>query len=61
MSSVYIVRKIEDYEYGHRNIEAVFSEYEDAKKYIDNAGNHEVAFWDRRKIMLYTIERYTVK
>ena len=32
MSSVYVVRKIEDYEYGHRNIEAVFSEYEDAKK-----------------------------
>lgn len=60
MSSVCIVRKIDDYEYGHRNIDAVFSEYEDAKKYIDNAGNRKITFWDGHKVMLYTIERYTV-
>lgn len=60
MSSVCIVRKIDDYEYGHRNIDAVFSKYEDAKKYIDNAGNRKITFWDRHKVMLYTIERYTV-
>lgn len=56
ITEVFFVRKIDDEEYGCRNVEAVFSKYEDAEKYIENAGNLKFTFWDKHKEMLYIIE-----
>ena len=59
---VYIVRKINDYEYGCRNIEAVFEHEEDAKKYIHNTGNQFLyEFWNGSKEWQYIIEEYNVQ
>ena len=58
---VFIVRQIKDYEYGCRNIEAVFEGYEDAVKYIDSTNNQcEVEFWNGSKEMKYIIDEHIV-
>ena len=60
--TVWVVRKIVDYEYGCRNIEGIFSEPEAAEKYIEDAGNQgEFDFWNGSKEMLYTIEVHEIK
>ena len=60
--TVFIVKKIIDYEYGCRGIEAVFQTYEDAEEYIDNTGMQcEIEFWNGSKEMQYTIDKYEVQ
>ena len=57
---VFIVMKISDFEYGCRKVDAVFKNYEDAEKYIENAGQSEVEFWNGSKEMYYTIDEWDV-
>lgn len=60
--TVWVVRKIVDYEYGCRNIEGIFSEPEAAEKYIEDAGDQgEFDFWNGTIEMLYTIEVHEIK
>lgn len=59
---VFIVKKVTDYEYGCRDIEAVFQTYEDAKAYIDNTGMQcDVKFWNGSRKTQYTIDEYEVQ
>lgn len=59
---VYVVRKIDDYEYGCRNIEGIFSTPEAAESYIESTGNQgEFDFWNGSKEMLYIVEEREVQ
>ena len=59
--TVFIVRKIVDYEYGYRNIEEIFKIHEDAEEYIEQTNDQcVVEFWNGLKEMKYIIEDYEV-
>lgn len=58
---VYVVRKICDYEYGCRNIEAVFSTQEKAEEYVENSPHNQMyEFWDLHSEPNLIIEDYEV-
>ena len=58
---VYVVQKITDFEYGHREIVAMYFSKKDAEELINFMGNQqEVKFWNGSKEMLYTIEEWTI-
>lgn len=59
--TVFIVKQVKDYEYGCRDIEAVFEKYEDAEEYIKRTNNQrEIIFWNGSKEMKYIISKYEV-
>ena len=58
--NVFVVLEICDYEYGCRRIRDIFSNADDAQKYIEALGNQEVEFWDGSKENKYIIESYPV-
>lgn len=58
---VYVVKKITDFEYGCRDIVAIYFSEKDAKEFIKSLGNQqEVQFWNDSKEMLYIIEEWAV-
>lgn len=60
--TVFIVMELNDFEYGCREVAAVFERYEDAEKYIEDTGNqHEFKFWHGGKTMYYTIDEWDVQ
>jgi hypothetical protein len=53
--------KIKDFEYGCRDIVAMYFSEKDAEELIKFMGNQqEVKFWNGSKEMLYTIEEWTI-
>lgn len=58
---VYVVRKIDDYEYGCRNIEGIFFKPEDAEAYINKTGNSVVEFYNGSYEYNYIVEEHEVK
>ena len=59
--NIYVVKKIADFEYGCRDIVAIYFNENDAQEFIKSTGNQqEVKFWNGSKGMLYTIEEWTV-
>jgi len=58
--NVFVVLEICDYEYGFRRIRDIFSNVDDAQKYIETLGNYTVEFWDGSKENAYIIKSYPV-
>ena len=58
---VYCVMEIVDYEYGCRDIESIWSTYEQAKEHIDELGNKTITFWNDSEMDKYTIDVYEVR
>ena len=60
--TVFLVMELNDYEYGCREVSALFERYEDAEEYIENVGNQEeITFWHGGKAMYYTIAEWQVQ
>ena len=59
---VYLVNKICDYEYGCREVVAVFSSRKSAKDYISKQpDNGDVKFWDGVSEHMYDIDMFEVE
>lgn len=59
--NVYCVMEIEDYEYGCRRIESMWSTREQAQDHIEELGNKAITFWNGFKMDKYTINVYEVR
>ena len=60
---VWIVMRVCDYEYGCREIDAVFDNLKSANEYVEKHanGNNEMPLWSGRIVDTYVVESWAVR
>jgi len=60
---VWVVMRVCDYEYGCRDVDAVFDNQESANEYVEKQtnGNNELPLWNGHIIDNYSVEPWEVR